>query len=98
MISIHTWGEIARSPPNPPRRVGGVLGGSVGARLRPAPMVLWEPPPLNVGGVLWGVVDPTVPLKAPHIYGGVETLLIYRVSFNSLYILITPFLHDINPV
>ena len=37
------------------------------------------------------------PQSSP-IYGGVETLLIYRVSFNSFYILITSFLHDINSV
>ena len=60
-----------------------------------------EPPSTLHRGSFGGKFPPTVSPKAPKalpIYGRVETPLIYRVSFNSSYILITPFLHDINPV
>ena len=82
-----------------PVRIGdgnGVLSHINAIRL--APTVPWEPPPTLRRGSFGGKFPPTVPPKAPPIYGGVETPLIYRVSFNSLYILIIPFLHDINLV
>ena len=55
-------------------------------------------PPTLRRGALGGNSLQRFPPKLPLYTGGVETPLIYRVSFNSPYILITLFLHDINPV
>ena len=82
-----------QQPQNPGTRVV-----AVGASFSLAPMVPWEPPPTLSRGSFGGKFPPMVPPKAPLIYGGVETPLIYMVSFNSPYILITLFLRDINPV
>jgi len=67
--------------------------------LRLAPTVPVNHPPPYVGGTSFGgKFPPMVFPKLPIYTGGVETFLIYRVSFNSPYILIILFFHDINPV